>query len=73
MPCSQVVTFVGGPTDGIVMKRPYPLDCKITCYVFRDGPPESGAPGQAVQVDTFVYRLEQTATGQYVYVCQETR
>ena len=73
MPCSQVVPFVGGPMDGIVLKRSWPLGEKIPCYVFRDSPPESGTPGQAVQVDTFVYRLEQTAPGQYVYVCQETR
>ncbi len=73
MPRSQVVTFVGGPSDGVVMKRRCPLDHMITCYVFRSVPCESGAPGQTVQVDTVVYRLEKTATGHYVYVCQETR
>ncbi len=73
MPRREVVTFVGGPTDGVVMKRPCPLADTITCYVFRSVSPASGAPGQTVQVDTVVYRLEKTATGQYVYVCQATR
>ena len=73
MPRREVVTFVGGPSDGVVMKRRCPLADTITCYVFRSGPPASGAPGQTVPVATVVYRLTKTATGQYVYVCQETR
>ena len=73
MPRRDVVTFVGGPTDGVVMKRPCPLADTITCYVFRSVLPESGEPGRVVQVGTVIYRLEKTAAGQYVYVCQETR